>query len=675
MPLEEVLKKNNNAQTIWWARYNQAMLLKKKEAESSCKIFGELAADVNFPLAKLAFLRSVETCPPNESTVLKLWEFAKTDQEADIKPLANDLSLREAVRLKNKKEELHFLSEKTLSVPRLAGKVALLERAILLAKKLKDQPALTQFQKKLYSLAPRFKPQPPKDEWLKVAADFRKARDFGHARSFYRKIANDKNRTIDERIQALKGIRQSYKQENKKEEYIDATKRLANFTFKLIKKKKVSSQALQDYFDSQVLLTRTIWTAGDTPGAVQMLKHLERELKGKIPIAQVYWLQARIAEELGNSADTLKWNEIALASEKEGSSMWEPLTWQKAWILRKLKNYDGAIDLFRKLRVVMKDSPLLTKYTFWLGKTLKESGNESAAYVEFQNLIQNDPIGYYGILSHRELGLPFGALKTIGEKKAAEKPSFMSAPDYAQLRWLTSVSELGVARDLFKSLTSHQKKKTSEADQKILLSWYAELGDYSALFDQMSNYANKPLLVEENPEFVFPKPFYDQVGPASKTWSVNEELIYSIMRQESAFNPLARSPVDAFGLMQLTPYSAANMATENHLHFKDSEDLYEPDINIPLGAALLKHLLKKYHDQMLISVAGYNASEDAVSGWLKTRYRGDPLEFIEDIPYLETMNYVKLVLRNYVYYSRVNSISPTITFPEWCLEGLQTLKN
>jgi soluble lytic murein transglycosylase len=116
------------------------------------------------------------------------------------------------------------------------------------------------------------------------------------------------------------------------------------------------------------------------------------------------------------------------------------------------------------------------------------------------------------------------------------------------------------------------------------------------------------------------------------------------------------------------------MARDSAFDYKQADDLYRPQLNISMGSAFLKRLLDQFDQQFIMTVASYNASEDAVMMWLKTRYRGDPLEFIEDIPYSETMTYIKLVLRNFIYYSRLASQDDAMKFPEWCLEGLQSLK-
>jgi soluble lytic murein transglycosylase len=98
-----------------------------------------------------------------------------------------------------------------------------------------------------------------------------------------------------------------------------------------------------------------------------------------------------------------------------------------------------------------------------------------------------------------------------------------------------------------------------------------------------------------------------------------------------------------------------------------AEDLYTPHINIPIGSAYLRELWDKYNGELIPAVASYNASEKAIMNWLKNRYHGDSLNFIEDIPYEETRLYVKLVLRNLITYQMIISTEDKYYFPDWIL--------
>jgi soluble lytic murein transglycosylase len=106
------------------------------------------------------------------------------------------------------------------------------------------------------------------------------------------------------------------------------------------------------------------------------------------------------------------------------------------------------------------------------------------------------------------------------------------------------------------------------------------------------------------------------------------------------------------------------------VNYEQPYDLLEPAINIPMGAAFLRQLLDHWNGQILLATASYNGGEGAVKNWVEKRFKGNMLQFIEDIPYQETRDYVKLVLRNFINYLRLNSPKSEIMFPEWTLEGL-----
>jgi soluble lytic murein transglycosylase len=78
--------------------------------------------------------------------------------------------------------------------------------------------------------------------------------------------------------------------------------------------------------------------------------------------------------------------------------------------------------------------------------------------------------------------------------------------------------------------------------------------------------------------------------------------------------------------------------------------------------------MKKYNDQYILAVSGYNANDSAIRGWIKTRFREDPLEFIEEVPYEETRAYIKLTMRNYVFYRRLLDHNESLPFPEELLK-------
>lgn len=256
-----------------------------------------------------------------------------------------------------------------------------------------------------------------------------------------------------------------------------------------------------------------------------------------------------------------------------------------------------------------------------------------------------------------------------GEKTTAIDPLIQA---------LIKVQELEVLKSLLENLTEKPKdiSKFSEKDWLYLLKVYAKAGLYQPLFQKITQLppATKSKLLNQHPDLLFPMKFMEPIRKASKKFNVSTELILSIIRQESSFDPNARSIADALGLMQVIPQVADQQAGKTGIKVSHHEDLYKPEINVPVGASLLADLQKKYQDQFILVAAAYNANEKSIQTWLETRLGEDPLEFIEDIPFEETRGYVKLVLRNFIFYSRLNQPNQSMKFPRNCLETLSRFK-
>jgi soluble lytic murein transglycosylase len=139
----------------------------------------------------------------------------------------------------------------------------------------------------------------------------------------------------------------------------------------------------------------------------------------------------------------------------------------------------------------------------------------------------------------------------------------------------------------------------------------------------------------------------------SEARELDPYFVYSLMRQESLFDPRVVSPAAAYGLMQLLLSTARRMATRANIDAVDVEDLFSPETNVKLGTEYLTELADRFDSDPVLMLAGYNAGETAAERWQE---RGKDLEldeFIEKISYRETRAYVKKVLRNYRNYLRL----------------------
>lgn len=149
---------------------------------------------------------------------------------------------------------------------------------------------------------------------------------------------------------------------------------------------------------------------------------------------------------------------------------------------------------------------------------------------------------------------------------------------------------------------------------------------------------------------IYPEGYSEVVTTYSETFRLDPFLVYALIREESRFNRKAISPTGAVGLMQLMPKTASTLAGGLTIN---RESLFVPERNISLGTRYFSALLKRFDGNIILAIAAYNAGPVAVARWVTEREGFDLDEFIEDIPYRETRNYVKRVFKSYVEYHRI----------------------
>ncbi len=668
-------------------KYVAAQKLVKKEA--ACTAFFELSQEKDFPLSDLAFLRARQACGAKAEKT-KDFDYRKYKEKPWLWPLAIDIAFSETVNTKEYKTLSDLYLEKSKLASLVNEKVDLIEKSIQFAKKGKKAAReIVPLTQRLWNLAPRKKPRPPTRDWIAVATDFRRARDFKNALSYYDKVLKNPRSLLDDKYRALLGIRATRKLMEDKPKFLKSSDELVKFCelqSKPPRSKATREKFMKRYFEAKIAAARAYWTEGNVKIAIKTLEKTEREFKGKVSVNEVYWLRGRIEEEKKNYEAAIVWLEKAVADCKEDCVLKEKILWNLAWSSFKLKRYTDAIARFDFVFQQSENPFAKPKFKFWKAKSFQASNDPDNANKVFEELTTEDPIGYYGFLAHRELGKeipqPPKYVSGFSQANALEIEDSFSVSDPGRYAyWLITVGEeeaAGIYLDhVFDILKQDKEFRNSRARLMDFFAAYAHSNNFLKMFSQMAELPNdmRNQILTSSPGMAFPQPFEETVFAAAKKFDVKAELIYAIMRQESSFNPNARSPADAFGLMQLVPRMAKAAAESANVKIKNDSDLYDPKININLGASYLKTLWKKYGGQFVLVSASYNASEKAIRNWINTRYFDDPLLFIEDVPYEETQNYIKLVLRNYIYYSALNSTDGGLKFPDWALANLSDFRN
>ena len=160
---------------------------------------------------------------------------------------------------------------------------------------------------------------------------------------------------------------------------------------------------------------------------------------------------------------------------------------------------------------------------------------------------------------------------------------------------------------------------------------------------------------EKIQKIIYKKEYSEYVQKYALEYNVDENLIYAVIKAESNFKVDAKSSKDAIGLMQLMESTAMDILRQINITISDEEleeKLKEPDININLGTKYLSILLEKYQNVEL-AVTAYNAGIGTVDNWIEKGIIKNDGSDIENVPYKETNNYVRKILRDYQMYLKI----------------------
>ena len=649
-----ISKKYSSQAIEWWILYKKALLLKKKDPEIFC--------------VNMHFLSQIQAFPLKDYARLHLYSRCSKDIKMDLSRFPEWLRKQAAQEWYKKadtiKEETELM-ESSYYMYQLSQKKYLRERylitAIDLAKKIKDN-RLKKWKEELYILSPRYISNPSHTQKLDIANDLRNARQLKKAAFYYRQLLNSPQSSFREKNKSFKWIRWIYKITKNNKKYLIATVQWKRWLKRTMKKNK---KAVSIYHNISFLLARTQWTLNQPTKALETLNQIEKEIKGSYSLFQVYRIKALIFKEKKELKKSIFFFEKALKEKHPDIETWEKTKWSYGWTLKKAGQNTESINVLNELLNTSESKYLPSRALFWIGRTYEDINNQEKANKIYKQLIEKDPLSYYGLLAHYKLG----QIIRIDKKNSFSRQK--GDVNYAIPQWLLSLNEYDSALDFLKYKSQqYQKDENKKTDTWSTLFYYmAKARSYFPLFQMVGKLPLKERTVffQSYTDLMFPLVYTKEVEKATKKLNMEKELVYALIRQESAWDPKARSPIDAFGLMQIRPFVAKKIAKKHGISYKNIYDLYNPEKNILLGTIFLKKLFKKYNSQFVITVAVYNAGRTAVRHWLKNTPLTDSLSFIEEIPYEETRTYVRLLIRNFIFYKLLTSSERQLMFPEWLL--------
>lgn len=287
------------------------------------------------------------------------------------------------------------------------------------------------------------------------------------------------------------------------------------------------------------------------------------------------------------------------------------------------------------------------RWQYWLARA--HESRDNAPLAERHYRLAATGRSFWGFLAANHLGVP----PAFHQRPAASETAPLdqrSERIVQRVSLLLAVGEAGHAREEWLSMLRNQ-----DAGNHDTLAQIALQRDWPQLAIETALYTGQHDVLD----WRFPTAHQPLFARAADKYGIDSWLLMAVARRESAFNPQARSPVGAMGLMQLMPGTAKDMARQSGIHLKDADDAFDPALNIDLGSGYLAGLLKRYNNNRVLALAAYNAGPHRVDSWLDEHET--PFDvFIESIPFYETREYVQAVLAYRVILSRDQTDQPLL---------------
>lgn len=402
----------------------------------------------------------------------------------------------------------------------------------------------------------------------------------------------------------------------------------------------------------RLLAARALYRSGQHGPGTRALQQVARTSKNTPEGDLASWLVAELAFDAGASGRNIvrRFLKSPAASRLVRES-------QRARLILGVDAFERkqaalAHDYFKELRENAPHREDRLAGMYWQARSLelsKRASDQRAARALYLQLIEGDPLDYYGLLARRRLMAAGEELEPAAlinlPLPAGDPPPSRPEPEAARF-----YRELGLVGD-----AERIHRETLPDDRHHKIAFYLERRDARAGF--LAARADPALRAKLEPATRF---VYDAAYPRPHRAIVERELgrskgvtlewIYATMRQESGYDPRALSRAGARGLLQLMPATAAELARERGIKGYDRSKLFDPETNLILGIMMMSRLSARYDGNLALMAAGYNAGPGRVRRWVES-FGGAELDlFVEKIPFEETRRYVKRVSGHALHY-------------------------
>jgi soluble lytic murein transglycosylase len=362
-----------------------------------------------------------------------------------------------------------------------------------------------------------------------------------------------------------------------------------------------------------------------------------------------WWVERRLIArkllDIGDPSTAYRVVREAVPPSKENYRVEHEFT--AGWLaLRFLKDPAGAAQHFARIGSGISNPIALARAGYWRGRAAEAMNKTQEARTHYEQAARHST-AYYGQLARARLGLPEIALASPPAPSAEKRAALAHNEVVRATEMLYAVN----ANDLVIPIVADLAERGSDVGVLVALAEVTARHDDA----RCALLIGKGALGRGHPfdHYAFPTfglPRYSSIGP-----EVEPAVVYSIARQESAFNPRDVSSANALGFMQVTPDVGRYVAKKFNVPFDQKRLLHDNVYNMQIGAAELGDDIAAYNGSYIMAFAGYNAGRGRVKEWVE-RYGDprdpsvDPVDWVERIPFSETRNYVQRIIENVQVY-------------------------
>jgi soluble lytic murein transglycosylase len=328
----------------------------------------------------------------------------------------------------------------------------------------------------------------------------------------------------------------------------------------------------------------------------------------------------------------------------------ERAAWKYGWWSYRNGDHDSAVKTFESAASAFPRSDYRPPYLYWAARAHAKLGHGETAGARFRLVYHDYGSSYYGRLAQRRVERQPGQPEAERAVAASLQPVTNSAPRPPTADRIRLLLSNGLYDPAIAELRYAQRQWGTSPVIEATIAWaYHQKGELRRAITLMrraypqSLTSTGHLLPVEMRQVIFPLVYWDLIRKHANTYDLDPYVIAALIGQESTFDPGVRSVANAWGLMQVVPPTGRRLARTLGMRRFTTSTLTNPEANIRLGMLYFSQLVRRFGGTYY-ALASYNAGENRVVRWKAERPGLDEDEFIDDIPFPETQNYVKRIL-------------------------------